>query len=168
MTQTAFCFTTLPFCLLTLPASLLVWSRVYFYCVVGTAASMAFFASPGKAWLIHQLKIRNNASSSTTTTAADEKKTALQNHQGQQQQQQHSVRPEFGARKSTHESMSGDGYGGLGLPDDPQREFQEAVAEIKEELEVRQRRGSKITVPSGEEMRRMVEERLGGSSRKQA
>ena len=145
MTQTAFCFTTAPFCLLTLPASLLVWSRVYFYCIVGTAVSMAFFASPGKAWLVHQLKIRN---ASTT-----EEKEALQKQSPQ-------GRPDMGARKTTHERAA-DGYGGLGLPDDPQREVEEAVEEIKEEVEMRRRRGSKITVPTGEEMRRMVEERLG-------
>ena len=59
MTQTAFCFTTAPFVLLSLPSSLLVWARVYFYAVVGTAASVAFFASPAKPWLIQQLKKRN-------------------------------------------------------------------------------------------------------------
>lgn len=153
MTQTAFCFTTVPFCLLTLPASLLVWSRVYFYCIIGTAASMAFFASPAKAWLTHQLKIRNASS------AADGDQTALQ-----KQGHQPATRPDLSARRTTHESLR-DGYGGLGLPDDPQREVEEAMEEIKAELEVRQRRGSKITVPTAEEMRRMVEDRLG---RKQA
>lgn len=58
-TQTAFCFTTAPFVLLTLGASTLVWSRVYFYAVVGATASMAFFSSPGKAWLAGKLKERN-------------------------------------------------------------------------------------------------------------
>ena len=52
VTQTAFCFTTAPFVLLTLPSSLLVWARVYFYSIIGVAASMAFFASPAKPWLI--------------------------------------------------------------------------------------------------------------------
>lgn len=59
VTQAAFCFTTAPFVLLTLPSSLLVWARVYFYVILGAAASMAFFASPAKPWLIHQLKKRN-------------------------------------------------------------------------------------------------------------
>ncbi|KAA8572641.1 hypothetical protein EYC84_003240 [Monilinia fructicola] len=45
-TQLAFSFTVAPFILLTLPASFLVWSRVYFYAIIGTALSTAFFASP--------------------------------------------------------------------------------------------------------------------------
>lgn len=146
MTQTAFCFTTAPFVLLTLPSSLLVWSRVYFYCILGTAASMAFFASPGKSWLIHQLKIQNAA------TGAEKEVLKAQGHGH--------GRPDLGGRRTTNTSAL-DGYGGLGLPDDPEREVQEAVAEIKSEVEGRRRRGSKITVPTGEELKQMVEERLG-------
>ncbi|KAL8824788.1 MAG: hypothetical protein Q9191_004826 [Dirinaria sp. TL-2023a] len=63
-TQAAFCFTTAPFVLLTLPASLLVWSRVYFYTVVGAAAAMAFFASPAKPWLNRRLQARNQGARS--------------------------------------------------------------------------------------------------------
>jgi lysophospholipid acyltransferase len=44
--------------LLTLPDSWLVWSRVYFYAVIGTALSTAFFASPGKVWLKRKLEKR--------------------------------------------------------------------------------------------------------------
>jgi lysophospholipid acyltransferase len=58
-TQLAFSFTTAPFVLLSLPASLQVWSRVYFYAIIGTAAAMAFFASPAKAQLAQRLKARN-------------------------------------------------------------------------------------------------------------
>ena len=61
-TQLAFSFTTAPFCLLTLPASFLVWSRVYFYAVIGTALSTAFFASPAKPFLIKKLNERQEAS----------------------------------------------------------------------------------------------------------
>jgi lysophospholipid acyltransferase len=58
-TQLIFSFTTAPFVLLTLSASLLVWSRVYFYAVIITALSTAFFASSGKKYLITQLNQRN-------------------------------------------------------------------------------------------------------------
>lgn len=148
---------------------------------------MAFFASPGKAWLIHQLKTRNafisksTASTTKTTASLDESNkhtttaaTSLLQPQSQQQQQQQPLqqhsedeeaarrrrRPDASPRSTTTDSHlsrgDDDGYGGLGLPDDPQREVAEAVEEIKGELEARQRRGSKITVPSGEEIRRMV------------
>jgi lysophospholipid acyltransferase len=35
-----------------------VWARVYFYAVIGTALSTAFFASPAKAFLITKLNER--------------------------------------------------------------------------------------------------------------
>ena len=63
VTQATFCFTTAPFVLLTLPSSLLVWARVYFYAVLGVAASMVFFASPAKPWLKKQLRLRNQDAS---------------------------------------------------------------------------------------------------------
>ncbi|KAI9746577.1 MAG: lysophospholipid acyltransferase [Claussenomyces sp. TS43310] len=63
-TQLAFCFTTAPFVLLSLPESYLVWRRVYFYAIVGTAISTAFFASPAKAFLKQQLDIRSERAGS--------------------------------------------------------------------------------------------------------
>ena len=61
ITQLAFSFTTAPFVLLTLPASFLVWRRVYFYAIIGTALSTAFFASPAKLYLIKALNQRSGA-----------------------------------------------------------------------------------------------------------
>ncbi|CAL3965957.1 unnamed protein product [Diplocarpon coronariae] len=55
ITQLTFSFITAPFVLLTLRESLLVWARVYFYAVIGTALATAFFASPAKAFLIKKL-----------------------------------------------------------------------------------------------------------------
>jgi lysophospholipid acyltransferase len=48
--------------LLTLPASFLVWARVYFYAVIGTALSTAFFASPAKLYLIKKINDRSGGS----------------------------------------------------------------------------------------------------------
>lgn len=62
ITQLAFSFTTAPFVLLTLPASFIVWSRVYFYAVIGTALSTAFFASPAKSFLVKKLNVRAGTS----------------------------------------------------------------------------------------------------------
>ena len=47
-----------------MPASFLVWARVYFYAVIGTALATGFFASPGKAYLIKQLNKRSGATTS--------------------------------------------------------------------------------------------------------
>ncbi|KAK5069694.1 Lysophospholipid acyltransferase [Lithohypha guttulata] len=60
ITQTAFCFVTAPFVILGFSDSIKAWARVYFYCIVGVAASMAFFASPAKVWLVKRLDKRNH------------------------------------------------------------------------------------------------------------
>ena len=46
-----------------MPASFLVWSRVYFYAVVGTALATGFFASPAKPFLIKKLNTRAGVTS---------------------------------------------------------------------------------------------------------
>jgi len=125
VTQTAFCFTTAPFVLLTLPASLLVWARVYFYAIIGTVASMAFFASPAKPWLERRLKQRN----------------------------QHALQPPKGKAE--------DPFVGLGLPDDPAGDIDEAVKEVREEVEARRRRGQSISMPTGADLKPAVEVKLG-------
>ena len=122
VTQAAFSFTTAPFVLLTLPDSLLVWSRVYFYVILGAAVSMAFFASPAKAWLAKKLKERNQS--------------AMQ----PQEKREHPL---------------------MGLPSDPGRDIDEAVKEIKEEVEARRRRGTSVNMPKGQDMKAAVEQKLG-------
>jgi lysophospholipid acyltransferase len=49
----------------------------------------------------------------------------------------------------------------LGLPNDPAREFDDAVQEIRAELEARRRRGSVVGMPTGEELKAAVEDKLG-------
>ncbi|KAI9897443.1 hypothetical protein N3K66_007299 [Trichothecium roseum] len=57
-TQATFAFATAPFLILHFRQCLLVWFRVFFYALVWTVASLAFFASPGKAVLKSQLEKR--------------------------------------------------------------------------------------------------------------
>ena len=59
VTQATFSFVVAPFIYLTIEDSLRVWSRVYFYCIIGVAACYGFLNSPGKAWLKNKLKQRN-------------------------------------------------------------------------------------------------------------
>ncbi|KAL8661917.1 MAG: hypothetical protein Q9202_005200 [Teloschistes flavicans] len=127
-TQAAFCFTTAPFVLLTLPSSLLVWSRVYFYAVLGTAASMAFFASPAKPWLIKRLNARNR------------RKLQQQQAPLKESQIEHPL---------------------MGLPSDPGQEFDDVIKEIKEEVEVRRKRGVNVNMPTGQDMKSAIEDKLG-------
>lgn len=49
----------------------------------------------------------------------------------------------------------------LGLPNDPERDFDEAVQEIIGEIESRRRRGSAVTMPTGEELKIAVEQKIG-------
>jgi lysophospholipid acyltransferase len=125
MTQFAFCFTTAPFVVLGFGDSIQVWSRVYFYGIVGVAVSMAFFASPAKPYLAKTLDRRNHPYI---------RKTVAQ---------------------ETNYLPS------LGLPSDPGREIDEAIDEIRQEVEMRRRRGSKVTMPSGEGLKKAIEEKIG-------
>jgi len=124
-TQAAFCFTTAPFVILGFSDSLKVWSRVYFYTVIGVAASLAFFSSPAKPYLINQLAKRNHPHLRKTIS-----------------------------QETQHPPL-------LGLPNDPGREIDEAVEEIQREVDIRRRRGSKVTMPSGEGLKRAIEQKLG-------
>lgn len=58
VTQLAFSFATTPFLVLGFSDSIKVWGRVYFYTILGVAASIAFFASPAKLYLKNQIEER--------------------------------------------------------------------------------------------------------------
>ncbi|MCJ1446478.1 MAG: lysophospholipid acyltransferase [Stictis urceolatum] len=62
---------------------------------------------------------------------------------------------------NVHSVESMDLHPVLGMPDDPAKEIDEAVTEIREEVEARRRRGSKVTMPNGQELRALVENKLG-------
>jgi lysophospholipid acyltransferase len=49
----------------------------------------------------------------------------------------------------------------LGMPVDPMGDIEEALTEIKQEVEARRRRGSKVTMPIGQELKVAVEQKLG-------
>jgi len=125
VTQLAFTFTVTPFIVLRFSDSIKVWARVYFYCIIGIAVSMAFFASPAKPYLIKRINARN--------------------------------------APAIHRTVSQETYGPptLGLPSDPGRDIDEAFEEIKQEVEIRRRRGSKVAMPTGQELRVALEEKIG-------
>ena len=49
----------------------------------------------------------------------------------------------------------------LGLPNDAIQEFDDAVQEIRAEIESRQRRGSLTNMPTGDELKAAVEDKIG-------
>ncbi|KAF7558649.1 hypothetical protein G7046_g5509 [Stylonectria norvegica] len=104
-TQLTFSFTTTPFLVLTFSGSILAWSRVYFYAVIWTLATLIFFASPGKVMLKKQLEKRQGKASARL-----------------------------------HRSISTESLPILGIPRDPEGDINEAMQEIRAEMEARQRR----------------------------
>lgn len=124
-THIGFCFTTAPFVILGFSDSIKIWSRLYFYCIIGVAASIGFFASPAKQYLIQQINKRNSP---------------------------------MMHRSASQETM---GQPTLGLPNDPERDIEEALQEIRTEVETRRRRGSRVSMPSGQELKAAVEDKLG-------
>ncbi|AEO57684.1 hypothetical protein MYCTH_2304133 [Thermothelomyces thermophilus ATCC 42464] len=58
-TQLTFSFAVVPFLILSFSDSLLAWSRLYFYAIIGTAGLMVFFASPAKTTLKKKIEQRN-------------------------------------------------------------------------------------------------------------
>ncbi|POS84053.1 hypothetical protein EPUL_004506, partial [Erysiphe pulchra] len=68
VTQISLSFITAPFIFLDLESSLLVWSRLYFFGIIGTAFSTIFFASPAKRILVKKLYERNGKENPKTKT----------------------------------------------------------------------------------------------------
>ncbi len=124
-THLAFCFAVTPFVVLRFRDSITLWSRVYFYCIIGVVASMGFFASPAKQYLIRRINKRNH--------------------------------PRV-HRTASQETL---GQPTLGLPSDPGRDIDEALKEIRAEVETRKRRGSRVSMPTGQELKAAVEDKLG-------
>ncbi|PYI25394.1 MBOAT family protein [Aspergillus indologenus CBS 114.80] len=68
-------------------------------------------------------------------------------------------RPPHGPRTASTESLQQPPT--LGLPSDAMQEFDDAVQEIMAEIESRRRRGSVVTMPTGEELKVAVESKIG-------
>lgn len=56
VTQLAFSYTVAPFILLSFSSTIYVWSRVYFYCIIGVIAFQGFLSSPTKLHVVKALK----------------------------------------------------------------------------------------------------------------
>ncbi|KAF1983408.1 MBOAT-domain-containing protein [Aulographum hederae CBS 113979] len=136
LTQASFAFTVMPFILLTLHKTMTAWARVYFFALVGVAVCFAFLNSPGKAVL--QKRVAKHTSAAERPGFKREGSTTSVKDRDQEG------------------SMGRTGGMTLGVPDDPEREVQEIVEEVKREIERRKKMGE--TVP---DLGKMVEERLG-------
>ncbi|KAF2012636.1 MBOAT-domain-containing protein [Aaosphaeria arxii CBS 175.79] len=132
LTQAAFAFTTAPFVFLSFTDSITIWARVYFYTLIGTAASFALFSRslPFRQQLIKRQQTRQPPAPpidvSTIEKAARE-----------EVQKDKTLHREGSDADSLHQRAPT-----LGLPDDPEREIQEIVDEVRREIDERRRRGS--------------------------
>ncbi|KAF2272275.1 MBOAT family protein-like protein [Westerdykella ornata] len=163
ITQATFAFTVAPFIFLRLHDSLAIWSRVYYYGVVGTALSFALFdgSLPFRAWLIKRQKARTGTAQTTAKTA-DEADTSLESKKiekvareaAQESLAKEDARDTKLRKKGSMESLR---TGMLGIPDDPAKEMEDIVAEVKRDIEERKRRGSLV---QGFDVRRAVDEKV--------
>ncbi|KAM7204026.1 MBOAT, membrane-bound O-acyltransferase family domain containing protein [Naviculisporaceae sp. PSN 640] len=142
ITQLTFSFVAAPFLILSFSGSLLAWSRVYFYAVIGTAASMAFFASPAKKKLRKMLEARLAKAGAVVTVSggggAADKDKDKDNKKG-------------GAPKVVEIRRSGSTDSlqtmpVLGVSQDLEAELDEAIGEIRSEMEARGLGKEKIKV----------------------
>ena len=68
-------------------------------------------------------------------------------------------RPHPLSRSHSHDSLNAPTL--LGLPHDPAGAIDEAIEEVRQEVDARRRRGSKVAMPTGNELKKMVESKVG-------
>ncbi|KAF2659020.1 MBOAT-domain-containing protein [Lophiostoma macrostomum CBS 122681] len=149
LTQTVFAFTVAPFIFLYFSTTMIVWSRVYFYTLLGVAASFAAFSRslPIRKELVTRVNAHQAPATPTSTTAgvdvASIEKAAREE-----------AKREGLLRRESSESVAPSSLAGgssaarraptLGIADDPEAEIDEIVAEVRREIEDRKRRGSLV------------------------
>ena len=129
-TQIFFAFATAPFLVLSFSGSITAWSRVYFFAIIGTLASMGFFASPAKLHLRRMLEQRAAKASSTQQSAGAPVTPGATNGSDSSQLR----------RSVSTDSLRDEAVLGLGLSSDPQRDLDEALSEIRAEVDEARRR----------------------------
>jgi lysophospholipid acyltransferase len=151
LTQIAFAFTVAPFIILSFKGSILVWARVYFYCIIGVALSFGIFS---RSFPIRR-KLQKLQHDRSTTTSNIEKivkdEADKEGHGGLTKQA--SVISQASSRKEPV----------LGLPEDPEAEVDDIVREVKKEIEERRRRGS---LTGGFDVKKLVDEKLKSFQKK--
>lgn len=153
LTQVVFAYTVAPFILLSFSSTMLVWSRVYFYALIGVAASFAAFSRtlPIRA---HLQKMQAARQPSSSTEAIE--KVAKEEVEADLKRRQSALSMSSNA-SSVRRAPT------LGIADDPEAEVDEIVREIKQEIEERRRRGS---VMQGFDLKAAVREKMNEFQKK--
>jgi lysophospholipid acyltransferase len=153
LTQVAFAYTVAPFILLSFGSTLTVWARVYFYALIGTAASFALFSRslPFRKQLLARQSARAAPASSTSASTLDSSIERVAQEEvrkdKQRREMQRTASNESGFKRAPT----------LGIADDPEAEVDEIIAEVKKEIEERRRRGSLM---QGFDVRKAVEQKV--------
>jgi lysophospholipid acyltransferase len=130
ITHLVFDFTTTPFILLSVSSTLHVWRQLYFYPIIGVLACSIFLASPGKKLLAKRVRAYTGASSSSSSRPGIKRNESMESLQGAT----------------------------MGIPVDPERELDELVEEVLEEL--RRRTGQMEIRVDAPEVKKLVQEKL--------
>jgi lysophospholipid acyltransferase len=149
LTQTVFAYTVAPFIFLYFSTTMIVWSRVYFYTLLGVAASFAAFSRslPIRKELVKRVNAHQApaTSSTSTTTGVD---VASIEAAAREEAKLEGLKRRESSESVAASSMSGVSSGRraptLGIADDPEADIDEIVAEVKREIEERKRRGSLV------------------------
>jgi lysophospholipid acyltransferase len=149
LTQTVFAYVVAPFILLGFSDTIKVWARVYFYTLIGVAASFALFSRsfPFRKQLVQRQSARAPPAAANAYDDPAIEKAAREE-----------IRRERLARTNSADSVTSHAKMPLlGIADDPEAEIDEIVAEVKAEIEQRRRRGS---VMQGFDVKKAVQEKL--------
>ncbi|KAF1974528.1 MBOAT-domain-containing protein [Bimuria novae-zelandiae CBS 107.79] len=147
LTQVVFAYTVAPFILLSFSATMLVWSRVYFYALIGVAFSFAAFSRSLP--IRHHLQ-KMQAARQPSSSTEDIEKIAKEEVEADLRRRQSALSVNSDA-SSVRKAPT------LGIADDPEAEIDEIVREVKQEIEERMRRGS---VMQGFDLKTAVREKI--------
>ncbi|KAK2861131.1 hypothetical protein FQN49_004509 [Arthroderma sp. PD_2] len=149
-------FVVAPFILLDFANCITLWSRLYFYTIIGIVATLVFFNSPAKSLLTRRLSKRNKKAPVVTAPGKPSEREAANDAaaaKAREKAQADAKEVRAGETPFTEQP--------LGLPNDLAQDVEDAVHEMKKEIETRRRRGSLVTMPTGAELRIALEQKLG-------
>ncbi|KAJ4991662.1 MBOAT family protein [Stagonosporopsis vannaccii] len=136
LTQLAFSFTVAPFILLGFSDTVKVWSRVYFYTLIGVAGSYGLFS---RSLPVRKLLQQRQSGRQAPKSAVDVDVSNIE------QIAKEEIKKDTLTRTNTTTSTASSKRAPtLGIADDPEAELDAIVAQVKHEIAERKRRGSTL------------------------
>jgi lysophospholipid acyltransferase len=132
LTQVTFSFTVAPFILLDFSDTVKVWSRVYFYVLIGVGASFALFS---RSLPFRKQLTQRQAARVAPVAAAELDASSVEKVAREEMNKISRVNSEASTASSRKPPT-------LGISDDPEAEIAEIIAGVNKEIAERRRRGS--------------------------